>query len=132
MVLFYLSSQVQGQSNQLSTNVTEILAKQVSITNNDSNINIVRLNHIVRENAHYIVYFILGLLVMNASRNGIISLLISVFYGISDEIHQMFVPGRGAEVQDVLHDSVGAAMGILVFIVFLRVIQKFRKEKQIC
>ncbi len=32
----------------------------------------------------------------------------AVLYGISDEFHQSFVPGRTPDVQDLLADSVGA------------------------
>jgi VanZ family protein len=41
---------------------------------------------------------------------------ITVLYGISDEIHQSFVPGRDASVLDVLIDAAGvaAAYGLLV------------------
>lgn len=41
--------------------------------------------------------------------------LFTVLYAISDEWHQSFVPGRSAEVSDVLIDSSGA----LLFCVFL-------------
>ena len=32
----------------------------------------------------------------------------------SDEFHQLFVPGRGAQVKDVLIDTAGAIVGIFV------------------
>jgi VanZ family protein len=38
--------------------------------------------------------------------------LCAVAYGISDELHQAFVPGRTADWQDVLADTVGAAAAI--------------------
>ena len=34
------------------------------------------------------------------------------FYGLSDELHQRFVPGRSCEFGDWLADSLGAALGI--------------------
>jgi VanZ family protein len=37
-----------------------------------------------------------------------------VAYGISDECHQYFVPGRTADVADVLADAVGGAVGIII------------------
>ncbi|GAW93133.1 VanZ family protein [Calderihabitans maritimus] len=33
---------------------------------------------------------------------------ISIFYGITDEIHQYFVPGRTSAISDLLADAVGA------------------------
>ena len=34
-------------------------------------------------------------------------------YACTDEIHQMFVPDRGAAVHDVLLDTIGGALGLL-------------------
>jgi len=39
------------------------------------------------------------------------ALAIAVLYGVSDEYHQMFVPGRSCEAADVLADALGAATG---------------------
>ena len=33
-------------------------------------------------------------------------------FGASDELHQMFVPGRSADVHDLLADATGAAVGV--------------------
>ena len=51
-----------------------------------------------------------------------LSVLISVMFGISDEIHQMFVPMRYGDPYDVLADAVGS---VCVFIV-LRTVYAFR------
>lgn len=40
--------------------------------------------------------------------------LIAVCYAATDETHQLFVPGRSGQVRDVLIDSVGAAIGVLL------------------
>lgn len=39
-------------------------------------------------------------------------LLATVLYGVSDEVHQSFIPGRTAEARDVLADAVGAAVAL--------------------
>lgn len=36
-----------------------------------------------------------------------IGIILAIFYGISDEIHQIFVPGRVCAISDVLIDSIG-------------------------
>jgi VanZ family protein len=41
--------------------------------------------------------------------------LVGTIYGISDEIHQYFVPGRVSDILDVLADSVGTLIGFVVF-----------------
>jgi VanZ family protein len=38
-----------------------------------------------------------------------------ILWGISDEFHQSFVPGRDATPWDVVADAVGFAVGVVVF-----------------
>ncbi len=40
--------------------------------------------------------------------------ILTLLYGISDEIHQLFVPGRHGSVADVLFDASGALLMILL------------------
>ena len=42
------------------------------------------------------------------------ALLGAALYAVSDEIHQSFVPSRQGSVRDVLLDSTGAALGLLL------------------
>jgi VanZ family protein len=37
---------------------------------------------------------------------------LAVLYGVSDEIHQAFVPGRTASVVDIAFDAAGAGLGV--------------------
>jgi VanZ family protein len=39
---------------------------------------------------------------------------LAVLYGLSDEWHQSFVPGRTPDVVDILTDAIGAAIGLLL------------------
>ncbi|UTX51105.1 VanZ family protein [Candidatus Saccharibacteria bacterium TM7i] len=81
------------------------------------------LTFFVRKSAHFILYFILGVLVFNAlhktvpSRRKAILISICVVFGYAalDEIHQLFIPGRSGEVRDVLLDTVAGTIGIGVF-----------------
>ena len=47
-------------------------------------------------------------------------ILTGVAYAMTDEIHQLFVPGRSCQVTDVLIDSAGvlfgSVIGVLIFI----------------
>jgi VanZ family protein len=54
-------------------------------------------------------------------RGFIFSLVFCVLYAISDEVHQLFVPGRGAQVTDVMIDSFGAFVGIGVYGVICKI-----------
>lgn len=122
VVIFNLSSQPAHQSNKLSTGVTQVIVETVAKVAPNTNFDI--SNHIVRKNAHFFAYLILGVVVMNAIRGKSLSLLICVLYAIWDEVHQMFVPGRGPGVKDVFIDSSGAAVGILVCLVIMRIKKK--------
>ena len=80
-------------------------------------------NHMVRKYAHFFAYMILGILSVNAlylngikDRKAILySFIISFLYAVSDEIHQIFVPGRAGQVMDVVIDSLGGIIGIAIY-----------------
>ena len=55
--------------------------------------------------------------------------LITVLYGISDEFHQSFVPGRTPEMKDVLSDAIGAVLGIAAIPLMQRLISSFRRTR---
>lgn len=77
-------------------------------------------NYFVRKAGHFIEYLILGCLTTGWA--GDIwkrysfraSLLICVLYAVSDEVHQLFVPGRAGLISDVLLDSAASLVGIAV------------------
>lgn len=60
-----------------------------------------------------------------ALRRTIIPWLIGTAYAVTDEIHQMFVPGRSCELRDVAIDSCGLAAGILL----CRIIKKWKMRR---
>jgi VanZ family protein len=43
-------------------------------------------------------------------RNGLLAVALATAYGVTDEVHQAFVPGRMASPGDVLADAVGALL----------------------
>ncbi|MFH2009929.1 MAG: VanZ family protein [bacterium] len=49
-----------------------------------------------------------------------------VAFGVLDELHQHFVPRRAATVEDVLLDTLGVAIGTLVFLGARRVLHRQR------
>lgn len=123
LVIFAFSAQAAEQSSRLSAGVTEVVVKTVEKVAPKAEINVHSLNHIIRKNAHFFLYMILGLLVMNAFRRCgntvkkslVLSFLVCVLYAVSDEIHQLYVPGRGAQMTDVIIDSLGAVTGLLFY-----------------
>lgn len=65
--------------------------------------------------AHFGVYAILGLLLRRAwsSNPGVIAL--GWAYGLSDEFHQSFVPGRSVELADWFADALGVLVGLFIY-----------------
>ncbi|MBW1728102.1 MAG: VanZ family protein [Deltaproteobacteria bacterium] len=74
---------------------------------------------------HCVAYALLGALFLRAFKTSqiknnvklmwILSVILSSLYGISDEIHQYFVPYRYAELMDVLADTLGSIMGVYIY-----------------
>jgi VanZ family protein len=72
---------------------------------------------------HAFEYGILGILLYRAFNQMTgplesmgLAMICVIAFGISDEIHQWFVPGRQADVWDLVADSLGAAFLILTWI----------------
>jgi VanZ family protein len=72
---------------------------------------------------HLLAYAALGVLVCRAAAGGLgrrvtvraalITMILSIGYGVTDEIHQMFVPLRSPELLDVFADAAGATLGLI-------------------
>jgi len=120
-VIFLLSAQPKEESNALSMKVAEVVSQTVLPNRvvEEKGFNLYRLNNTIRTHAHFLSYLVLGILTLNllgvmgiSKYRVLISLLICVVYAITDEFHQIFVPGRGAQISDILVDSFGALVGI--------------------
>jgi VanZ family protein len=48
------------------------------------------------------------------------SAVLTIIYGITDEIHQYYVPNRSAEVQDWLADVIGILLMMLIIKYYLK------------
>ena len=68
--------------------------------------------------AHFGVYGLLATLVVRLGRgpwSAWIALAVVSAYGVSDEWHQSFTPGRSVEFADWLADTLGAALAIVLY-----------------
>jgi len=72
---------------------------------------------------HAVVYAVLGGLFFAAIRRSsslttgrvvAVAAVFSVLYGLTDEFHQLFVPGRNAELNDALADGIGGLFGAAI------------------
>ena len=74
------------------------------------------------KSGHSIGYAILGGVLLRAFAGGrlrgitwtrgLLAIALATLYGVTDEAHQLFVPGRSADRYDVIADCVGAAIGV--------------------
>lgn len=131
-IIFYLSHQPATASSELSSGITEMIVDILETVMPFIQIEMSNFHFWIRKSAHFFTYFTLGILVVNAlSPNHFykyrLALAICVAYAISDEAHQLFIPGRSGEVRDVLIDSAGALLGIVVY-VLIRKIAHFIKR----
>lgn len=76
---------------------------------------------------HAVAYGILALLLYGATRRTWLAVLLTSLYGITDEIHQHFVPGRSADGFDWLADTVGATLAVLLLGLFVRFLTQRRR-----
>lgn len=70
--------------------------------------------------AHFGAYAVLGwLLAFAAERSRLplwVAVVLGLLYGASDEIHQVFVPGRAPDVLDWFADAAGIAAATFVYV----------------
>lgn len=85
---------------------------------------------------HFCEYALFGLLLANAlrchmplGRACLVAVACASAYGITDEFHQLFVPGRTADPADWATDTCGAALGSLVFFAIMRTHRRGTIEK---
>lgn len=80
--------------------------------------------------AHFLEYAMLGALTTHAAgrtfpelhrgRVFLFGVMLATLFGVSDELHQAFVPGRRADFGDIIADLLGAIVGGLVRLMLRR------------
>jgi len=78
---------------------------------------------------HAIVYSILGFLTLGSMKSTAegyrlfqlwLAVVLVVIYGGLDEFHQYFVPGRTADIHDLMADAVGGLLGAGLLYYFIK------------
>ncbi|MFZ7946306.1 VanZ family protein [Neobacillus sp. 19] len=137
VLIFYLSAQPAVHSNKLSKGVTEVVVETVKRVTPHSDVSLERFNHIVRKNAHFFIYLMLAMWVFHALikskisglKGWLLALGICILYAITDEIHQIFVPGRGPQAKDVFIDSAGVVVGLSLYQASSMVLKKLKRKR---
>ena len=87
---------------------------------------------------HFIAYFALSILInlsliyqrksrLLFDKAVTATIILCLLYGVIDELHQMFIPGRFAETLDWFADSLGAISGV-VLVKFLTITFRYKAE----
>lgn len=138
--IFYFSSQPASESDDTSEGfiVTIIKLFDVKETFSDSEIEEIAasMNGVVRTLAHFGVYAFLGFLIalllneyaFKFSNTIFYSVLSSLVYACGDEFHQSFVPGRSAQLSDIVTDTMGSLCGALFALFIIVVVKKYSKK----
>lgn len=141
-IIFGFSSQDGEKSGSISRRITEKIATLIPQIQEKSKLkkeNIMNtMESIIRKMAHFSIYTLVGLLLMalvstyniKEKNRLIITLTTGIIYATSDEIHQSFVPGRSPMITDIVIDTMGVILGILLIILGKKIIKKYRKNKQ--
>lgn len=122
--IFVFSAQDATQSSDLSHSVFDGFLRIFGILKE-------KLGHeTFRSMAHWAEFFALGALVYNAifqitdKSNVLLAWGISSAYALTDEIHQIFVPGRAFQIYDVAVDFFGAAVGAAATMMLYIILRK--------
>ena len=147
IIIFIFSSMSGNESNEKSkATINNVIDTTLEVTNDsgitdkhpsEKKINSVieKLNRPLRKCMHASVYFVLAILVflsfksfkINGWKLYIFPILICFIYACTDEFHQYFVSGRTSEFTDVLIDTGGAIVGIMVAKLVSKVYYKIKK-----
>ncbi len=125
-IIFAFSAQTREESAGTSGEIVEMICRVIGECYEDI------VTFAVRKLAHFLNFLALGLSVFFAfgehttkiKSRACYSILFCLAYAMSDEFHQLFVPGRGAMVIDVIIDFFGSAVGIVSCFLIL----KFKKR----
>jgi VanZ family protein len=90
----------------------------------------------VRKTAHFFEYYVLGSLLFmgfcdraRIARTVLLVFLAGIFFALSDELHQSFVPGRTMRFVDCLIDTMGVGTAVCVLLLTGKRASARRKDK---
>ena len=140
LIIYYFSSADGVQSAGMSSLLTDkLVGVFTAVPLLDLNpvqeaFSVDLLHYIIRKTGHLMVYAALALALafalyqyrISSSRLILWSLSFGFFYACTDEIHQLFVLGRSGRFTDVLIDSLGMTLGILIFYFLLHFIHSLK------
>ncbi len=136
IVIFLFSNQPASESGELSDGLLFDILDFFNITVSGETGEF--LSMFIRKAAHFSIYAILGIAVfmcvgvlfdcIGNKKRAASAEAVCMFYAITDEVHQLFVPGRSGKATDVLIDSAGAAVGIALMCALVYVAERRKRN----
>lgn len=135
-VIFLFSAQDGNESSGMSGIFLTALCNLFGYSPSESDWEI--MSFCIRKAAHMTEFGLLGLLVLNALYRGfgsfkgiwIASFAAASAYAATDEIHQLFIPGRSGKFTDWMIDSTGILLWLSVACLIIRIISSRKANKQ--
>lgn len=133
ITIFIFSGQQGTESGNTSRKFTIIIIEIITGKNLEINDPFVEgIQLFIRKLAHFTIYAIGGFLIMNYAyttdktikEKALYSICFGGGYAITDELHQFFVPGRSGNVFDVGIDTAGVIIGVFIYRVLMKIIDK--------
>ncbi len=142
-MIFFLSSQDNIQTNDLSQSFTkkiaEILFKNFSSMSIDvQQIIISELNLFIRKAAHFSIYMLMSIFIYAEivfwTKKYLLSIAstvgICIILAAMDEFHQSLVPGRTPLSKDVIIDCCGALIGAFICFAIISIISFIKTHRE--
>ena len=113
--IFIMSHSSAIDSSNQSGLITNFLSNILNIYNTEI------LEIIIRKSAHLFEYIVLGILSINCLKDYktnkyvFISIIFCIVYACTDELHQLFIPGRSGNIVDIIIDTLGSIIGITLY-----------------
>lgn len=133
-VIFFLSSQNGVQTADLSLGIVGVIHRTLESIGIETDVS--QLHHGLRTAAHVIVFFVEGILLYWAigglTRKSHVRLLAALIISAPlcalDELHKLPIPGRHCQWDEAALNFVGAALGVLVCLVLVTILQRQRRH----
>ena len=131
-VAIFISSSIEGSdSGAASMAIADRLANLIGLSSET-------MNFLVRKSAHFTVFALLAFCLVgtfkhiNTKKKYVLLIAwgIASLYGILDEVHQYFVPGRVFAITDMLINSAGALFGVFIMYLLGKIKNKASKSKR--
>lgn len=125
------SSETSALSGKLAWKVTSVAEKVLG-----RDLNVLKVEALLRKMAHFGVFMALGFglagifVWQRRIPVPVIVIMLGMICAVLDEFHQSFTPGRNPSGFDVLIDTAGVCVGMMVVLLVRRLLRKSLRSKE--